>query len=282
LGDALATFTYMDPAIKDPDQPGRRDTELDMFAAKNGYPGDAAAGSPTFRSATYSERFKDRFFKAQADRNADVLRSAQRIYDDIKSGNPGVYRDDMPFEVPGTDGAARLWQADLSLVKCTKRRQIFLSRDGSTNLSPGPICSVRIPSASFAGANSFESDLHVSVRIWLGAHALRTNGRYEQTADDITGIDYASTNTSSVLHAGGITKPVLIVANGAHYFLRPDEMIFDALKTSDKTFAIEEGAVHGGGPCAACAQALGLPADYFGDTQRRTYDFMAAWLQARF
>jgi hypothetical protein len=282
LGDALATFTYMDPAIKDPDQPGRRESDLDMFAAKNGYPGDDAAGSPTFKSAKYSERFKDRFFKAQAERNADVLRNAQRIYEDIVRGNPRVYRDDMPFEVPGSEGAARLFQADLSLVNCTKSRQIFLARDGSTNLSPGPICSVRIPSASLADADSFASDLHVSVRTWLGAHALRTNGRYEQTEDDIKGIDHTSTNTSSVLHATGITKPVLIMAHGAHYFLRPDEMIYNELKSTDKTFAIVEGAVHGGAPCSDCALARGLPADYYGDTYKRIFDFMAAWLSARF
>jgi hypothetical protein len=40
--------------------------------------------------------------------------------------------------------------------------------------------------------------------------------------------------------------------------------------------------VHGGGPCTACAQALGLPPTFYGDTQKRTYDFMAAWLQARY
>jgi hypothetical protein len=281
LGDALATYTYMDPAIKDPDEPGFRDDDVDMFDRRNGYPGDDAAGSPTFKSANYNKHFKEKFFKAQAKRNADVLQDALRTYHKIEDGDRGFY-EDMPFAVPGSDGAARLFQADLSLVKCTKRSHIFLGRDGSTGNSPGPICSVRIPSASFAGADSFESYLNVSIRVWLGAHALRTEGRYEQTEDDIKGIDFGSTNTSSVLHARGITKPVLIVANGAHYFLRPDEMIFDALRTNDKTFAITEGAVHGGGPCSACEQARGLPAGYFGDTQKRTYDFMAAWLQARY
>ena len=69
-----------------------------------------------------------------------------------------------------------------------------------------------------------------------------------------------------------------MVANSGHYFLRPDEIIYDAAKSKDKTFAIEEGAVHGGGPCTQCAQALGLPPDYFGDTTKRTYDFMDEWL----
>src|SRR5262249_9938288 len=51
LGDALATFTYVDPAIKKDEKPGVRSPALDMFNLANGYPGDDAAGSPTFKSA---------------------------------------------------------------------------------------------------------------------------------------------------------------------------------------------------------------------------------------
>lgn len=280
LGAALATFTYVDPAIKKENKPGIRTPSLDMFDLSNGYPGDDAAGSPTFKSATYSDKFKQRFLEGQADRNAALLHEAQNIGSDINSGKSEIYPDDMPFVVPGSDGAARLWQADTSLVNCTKKPQIFLTHAGTQNPSPGPICAVRIPSASAEGDDSFASVLKVSVRVWLGAHALRTNGRYDQTKDDITGIDYDSSATSTASNVKGITKPLLLVANSGHYFLRPDEIIYDATKSKDKTFAIEEGAVHGGGPCTQCAQALGLPLDYFGDTVKRTYDFMDEWLSA--
>ena len=284
LGDALATFTYVDPAIRNDNKPTNRTPSLDMFAAANGYPGDAAAGSPTFKSATYSDKFKDRFFKEQAGRNGDLLQEALSIWADIQAGTDGVYSDDMPFSVPGSNTAARLWQADLSLVKCTQQPHIFITHTGIQNPSPGPICSVRIPSSNFANANTFNgSDINASVHIWLGAHALRTNGLYSQTENDITGIDYDSSATSTVTNAKGITKPILIVANGGHYFLRPDEIVFTSIpNTTDKTFAIEEGAVHGGTECTQCEQALGLPVGTYGDTLNRTYDFMAAWLSARF
>ena len=259
-----------------------------MFDLTNGYPGDTAAGSPTFKSATYSDKFKRRFLDGQANRNTDLLQEAQNIWSDILAGKPEIYPDDMPFIIPGSNGAARLWQADTSLVNCTKKPQIFLTHTGTQNPSPGPICSVRIPSASAEGDDSFDSVEKVSVRVWLGAHALRTNGRYDQTKDDITGIDYDSSATSTVSMIKGIgkhpngsnvTTPFLIVANGGHYFLRPDEIVYEnATATTDRTFAIEEGAVHGGGPCTQCAQALGLSADYFGDTNKRTYDFMDEWL----
>ena len=161
---------------------------------------------------------------------------------------------------------------------------------GTQNPSPGPICSVRIPSASAEGDDSFDSVEKVSVSVWLGAHALRANGLLDQTKDDITGIDYDSSATSTVSMIKGIgkhpngsnvtTPSCSIVANGGHYFLRPDEIVFEnATGTTDKTFAIEEGAVHGGGPCSSMRSGSGTPpADYFGDTNNRTYDFMDEWL----
>ena len=92
------------------------------------------------------------------------------------------------------------------------------------------------------------------MRVWLGAHALRsTPGKYTLTKDDMTGIDYDSSATSSVTNVKGITVPLVIVAHTGHYFIRPDEFIYDAATTEDKTIAFNEGAVHGGGPCAPCA-----------------------------
>ena len=82
-------------------------------------------GQPTFKSATYNDKFKQRFLEAQADRNADLLQEAQNIWSDINAGKREVYPDDMPFVVPGSDGAARLWQADTSLVNCRKNLKFF-------------------------------------------------------------------------------------------------------------------------------------------------------------
>jgi hypothetical protein len=281
LGDALASFTYMDPAITNPALPGLRDPQLDMFSAANGYPGDEQAEAPHFKGAKYSEAFRQRFFAAQAARNAAVLKQAQDLLAKVKTGAPSVYPDGALITIPGA-AAARLWQADLELLKCTKRAHTFLTRDGRKDVSPGPVCSVRIPSASFEAANSVESIYHVPVNVWLGAHALRTNGPYRQTINDITGIDYESSNTSSVANLKTFTKPLLLVAHSAHYFLTTTETIFDNAKSADKTFAITEGATHGGDGCGPCAQAMGLPRDHFGDAAARTYDFMDEWLDKRF
>src|SRR5262249_57619383 len=91
LGAALATFTYVDPAIKKDAKPGIRNPALDMFDASNGYPGDEAAGSPTFKSATYSDKFKGRFLEAQANRNADLLHEPLNLSPDIQPPHDDFY-----------------------------------------------------------------------------------------------------------------------------------------------------------------------------------------------
>jgi hypothetical protein len=123
----------------------------------------------------------------------------------------------------------------------------------------------------------------------LGAHALRaTPGKYTQTEDDMTGVDYDSSATSSVGNVKGIKAPLVIIAHTGHYFNRPDEILYDTAISSDKTIVFNEGAVHGGTPCAPCALQIDptlTPAQanaYFGDTLGREADFYAEWLAARY
>ena len=108
------------------------------------------------------------------------------------------------------------------------------------------------------------------LHIWLGAKTFRTkpadaNGTYLQTENDILGIDWDSNNNNVLTnfkhignHPNGTQKttPILIVSNGAYYFIVPGEMYYNAAISKDKTYAISEGAVHNGGPCAACARVI--------------------------
>jgi hypothetical protein len=140
-----------------------------------------------------------------------------------------------------------------------------------------------------------DSTQHVNLHIWLGAQSLRTNGRYTQTSNDVTGIDYASSNTSTVNNLQGITVPELFIANGAHYFIRPVEIEYQLTKGTDKTYAVSEGAVHGSGPCADCARII-LNNPNLTDAQanaywtdpagngpaERSWNFMTEWLSARY
>lgn len=282
LGDALATFTYVDPAIHNNACEPRKPA-FDMFAAANGY-------DPTTDGATYSKQFKKTYTLHQAFRNQDILDEALRLLSKkiIHTGDPSQLGDDIPFDVVGST-AARLWQPDISLLKYTKRAHMLLARDGTRPVQI--IQSVRVPSGGRDEAlDCAASTIAANVRVWLGAHALRaTPGKYTQTEDDIRGVDYDSSATTSVTNVKGIRVPLIIIAHTAHYFNRPDEIIYDAAKkTFDKTIAFNEGAVHGGTPCAACALQIDptlTPAQanaYFGDTLGREADFYAEWLAARY
>jgi hypothetical protein len=135
-----------------------------------------------------------------------------------------------------------------------------------------------------------DSTTAVNVHIWLGAHALRaTPGLYTQSADNITGVDYGSSNTSTATNVEGIKVPLIIISHTGHYFIRPDEIIFEHAGTNDKTLAYNEGATHGGTPCLPCATAIDPTITtqaqanaYWGDTIGRSMDFYSEWLSARY
>jgi hypothetical protein len=245
-----------------------------MFDPVNGY-------NIATDGATYTTAFKKRYLAAQAVRNQDLISQALALLQARRAstGNPNDLGDAIPFTIVGANDA-RLWQPDVSLVNCTRNPRMLLSHDGTRPVQK--VCSVRLPSGGRNDGLTSASTLNLNVHTFLGAHALRTNGRYSQTIDDILNIDYESSATATVSNVKGIRVPLLIVANGAHYFLAPDETVFENAISSDKTYVIEEGAVHGGTPCTACATALGLPSGFFGDTAGRTYDFMAEWLGARY
>ena len=286
-GNAFQTLTYVDPAVIN-NTLGNRNPALDMFDPANGYV-IATDG------ATYSSTFIKKFTAAQAIRNQDLISQGLALLQQtrIQTGNPNHLGDGVPFPVVGAM-AARLFQPDVSLVSCTKAtNRVLLARDGTRPAQK--VCSVRTPSGGRDDGLSDASTLHIDLHIWLGAQALRTNGRYTQTADDITGVDLLSSNTSTVNNLQGITVPALFVANGAHYFIRHVEFEYELAKSTDKTYAVSEGAVHGSGPCPDCARViLNNPSltnaqanAYWTDPQgngpaERTWNFMAEWLSARY
>jgi pimeloyl-ACP methyl ester carboxylesterase len=275
IGDSLATFTYVDPAVRN-NALGDRDPSLDMFSPANGY-------DPATNGAVYSRDFVRRYLAAQAQRNAQLNALALSLLKAKRAatGNAADLGDDVPFTVTGANNA-RLWQPDLELLACTKNPVTLLAHDGTRPKQV--VCSARPPSGDAATALSAKSTLNINVHIWLGAHAMRTlpGAPYDQTKDDLSGLDYSSTSTSSVTNVTGIKRPLLIVANGGHYFLRPDELIYDAARMPDKTFAIEEGSIHPGTECTQCEKLHGLPPGYYGDTFARTMDYMAEWIAKRY
>jgi pimeloyl-ACP methyl ester carboxylesterase len=294
LGDALATFTYVDPALEgDVLTCGERKPQVDMFSADNSYVSDP--GQLDDNSASYSKQFRKDFLVHQAVRNQQILQAALDLLAQqrLATGNPDDMGDSVDFHVPGSNGA-RLWQPDTSLLKSTQKAHVLLARDGTRPVKV--VSSVRPPSGNLPAAVCANATVKSTLHGWLGAHALdATPGQYDQTPNDITGVNYRSSATSTVNGVLGFAAPLVIIANTGHYFLRPAEIVFENAVTRDKTVAYSEGAVHGGTPCAQCTRIIKndptlsntVANAYWTDPQgngplERSMNFYAEWLAARY
>jgi pimeloyl-ACP methyl ester carboxylesterase len=265
-GSAVGTLLYMDPAITDEAQPGKRDQSLDMYAAVNGY--DA-------KGAHYNAEFQKNFLVAQAARHGRLTELAQRQWDEIqKDGGKSLYKDDMPFVVPGDQ--SRLFQPDLSLMHHSKKPYVLLKADGA--MPKQILTSVRRPSGRRELALSNGSTLEISLRRWLGNHAIRTTTEYAQTADDLTGIVWDSSATSTPANIKTVTVPFLVMVMTGHYFIQSGELLMERSGSIDKKMVGVEGASHGITPCDRCGEVEGQ----FGDTVKTTYDYIDSWLAERF
>ena len=294
LGDALATFTYVDSALEgDILTCGPRKPQVDMFSAANSYVSDP--GQLDDNSASYSKQFRKDYLVHQAVRNQQIMQAALDLLAQrrLETGDPSYMGDDIEFHVPGASGA-RLWQPDTSLLKSTQKPHVLLARDGTRPIQV--VSSVRPPSGNAPAAICANSMVNSTLHGWLGAHALdATPGQYDQTPNDITGINYRSSATSTVNGVLGFHVPLVIISNTGHYFLRPAEIVYENAVTADKTVAYSEGAVHGGTPCAQCTRIIKndpmLPTAvanaYWTDPQgngplERSMSFYAEWLGARY
>jgi hypothetical protein len=303
-GPGVWTFN-LDPAVLN-NECAARDSRLDMFMPENGL----TDSTPGESAGDYSKQFLKQFFLNQAKRNRELYQEALDLLDArrITTGNPNDMGDSIPFTVVGVT-TARPWNYDLELRRSTKKSHILLDRHGNRPVQI--VKSVRVPNGDGPdlSPNCEESTETVNVHVWLGAKTFRTkpagaNGTYLQTENDILGIDWDSNNNNVLTNFKHIgkrpngtqkTTPILIISNGAYYFIVPGEMYYNAAYSKDKTYAISEGAVHNGGPCADCARVIlndpnltnAQANAYWTDPQGngpadRSWNFMAEWLGARY
>lgn len=242
-----------------------RDAGVDMFAKENGYDIDA-------KKAAYTAEFAKRFYAAQAKRNNEIVDAALDRLKAIDAGK-GAFANDEPFVVKGVGIralGARLYQPDLAFAAHTKKPYMLLRADGTRSVEI--IKSVRPP----AGGKQVLSMLNelgamnysTTVRGFLANSAIRAKADYAFTADDIVGIDWASSYTSTPANAEGVTVPALVLTMSCHYLVVPGEVIFDHLGSTDKTYASVQGATHLFAPCRP----------EYGDTKKRVFDFVDEWV----
>jgi pimeloyl-ACP methyl ester carboxylesterase len=267
-GIAFSDLTALDASVTNESNLRVRNESNDMFSAANGYQQD--------KSSAYSQAFINRYLAAQGKREATLVTQAQGLQKQIARGN-GQYSDDTPMPV-GRD-SARIWEADTALIAHTKGAYPLISPQHPDGSAPQVVDSVRVPSADPADNNTWDrSKGDFSANSFLSVAAVRAPA-LKVTADSISGIDWASTNTATVANVHGIHSPLLIMSMTGHYWLVPSEMYFqNAVGTTNKQLVFVEGASHGFTPCAACATTPGE----FGDTVGETFNYLGNWLDTNF
>lgn len=284
FGLGANVLTSVDPAL----EAGGAAGGLDIYAPANGF---------TPGGARYAEAFRARFLAAQAARNAGLIEKAlerRRALDDGRS----AFADDEPFVVPGATRTPRLWRPDVALLSRTRGTHPLLRGDGSTTTEV--IRSLRVPSGltNAVPARQDREDkrgaaaeapvvarplllggsLDTTVRRFLSTFASRSTPDYAIGEDRVAGIDWNSSYNSTPGNLEGVAAPLLVMGMTGHYWIVSAETAYEHAASRDKSIAFVEGATHGFTPCEPCARVSGQ----FGDTTARTFDYVAAWIAARF
>jgi pimeloyl-ACP methyl ester carboxylesterase len=259
-GISVNGLRSLNGAVVDEHAPAKIDPALDPFSPANGY---------TDGATHYSDEFKRKYFKAQADRMNRLIDAAQAKLKAMKSGT-APYPDDDAMVITRFEGA-RLMELDPTIHHATLKPRKLLKNDGTVVTQV--VESVRRPARGYDKRNaSFEGGARMmTLRSFLSANAIRAK-------DSLDDIDWCSSNNSTRCAIERITIPTLITAMGAHYFIRDSEIHFEASASRDKDFIVIEGATHGTTPCTACETTPGQ----YGNSQKNFFDYVTKWINARF
>ena len=259
-GISVNLLRSLNPAVLDERDPKKLDPALDPFNPANGYKDGAAH---------YSEEFRRRYFKAQADRMNRLIDQALARRKAMGSG-AAPYPDDDAMVVTRFEGA-RMMELDPSIHHSTAKPQKLLKNDGT--IVTQIVESVRRPARGYDKRNaSFQGGVRMTtVRSFLSANAIRSK-------DSLDEIDWCSSNNSTDCALPKITVPTLVTAMGAHYFIRDSEIHYEVSGSRDKDFIVIEGATHGLEPCGPCETAPGQ----YSNSQKNLFEYVAKWITARF
>ncbi|MEO8593728.1 MAG: hypothetical protein ABI759_10420 [Candidatus Solibacter sp.] len=258
-GNSINGLRSLNPAVIGND-PTKIDPALDPFSVKNGFNPNGASNYPA--------EFKQRYFKAQAER-------MNRLIDDalgrVKQMDEGKYpyKDDDVFVITQGQGA-RLISLDPSLRDHTAQPRKLLKNDGT--IATQIVESAMHYGAPARSAGSFRQTARVlTVRSFLSTNAIRATNSQD-------GIDWCSTNNSVSCAVKNISVPVLFSAMGGYIFIRDNERHYEQAASKDKDFIVLEGAEHGATPCKACEKTPGQ----YSNSVKNYFDYVAQWINSRF
>jgi pimeloyl-ACP methyl ester carboxylesterase len=221
-----------------------------------------------FGRTTYSAEFKQKYFRAQAERMNKLIDSALDKVKRMKDGSY-PYADDDIFVIEQGQGS-RLISFDSSLRDHTAQPRKLLRNDGtvSTQIIESAMHYDGKPAPR---PKSFTATARVlTVRSFLSTNAIRATNSQD-------GIDYCSTNNSVPCAVKSITVPVLFAAMGAYTFIRDNEIHYELAASKDKDYIVVEGATHGATPCKECEKTPGQ----YSNSVKNFFDYVARWIATR-
>ncbi len=267
-GNPILRLRSLNPSLSDSDDLAHPTVNplLDPFSSKNGYNPEGPS--------KYSGEFKEKYFRAQAERMNHLIDLALKKLQQIQDGKD-IYTDDAPFNIPGFDNA-RLLSLDLSIRHTTLQPQKLLKNDGT--VVKEVIANIAPPRPELARMNrTFQSGARggLTVKSFLSSNAIRATNSMDEEK-----IDLCSTNNSTPCMLQQVTAPILVAAMQASFqnLLQEMERNYLSAKSKDKDFIVVEGATTGVTPCTTCG---GSPEQYSNVT-KNFFDYAAAWIRARF
>ena len=265
-GVSVNTLRSLNAAVRNEDQPFKAlNPTLDPFNVKNGF-------NPSGNSV-YSAQFQDKYFRGQSARMNALIDAAQSLKQKMAEGKyqPADEEAFVFYRV-----SARLSDFSLGVHGGTLNPARLLKNNGTfvTQI----VNSVRIPDPSnregdqLMGEGNGAGVKNLTITSFLTANAIRSTHSLDE-------IDWCSANDTTVCAIRVMHIPALMVAMGAHYFIRDNEILFENGAMADKEFIVIEGATHGGTGCTECSAVTGV--DY-SNARKNIYDYIAVWTNARF
>jgi hypothetical protein len=269
-GNGVQSLRGVNPSVQlQKDGTVKINPELDPFSIANGFNPEGASH--------YSKEFQARYYAAQSKEMNELIATAQTKVRQLKT--QAMYSDDDVFAIVGGGfsgagaGSADLNSMDPSIpeLMSTARPEKILKNDGS--IVKEIAHSVAVPEPENAKANhSFERGTKVfTLKSFLSANAVKST-------NSLDGIDWCSSNNSTMCAVQSIKIPTLIAAMGAFHFVRDQELMYDLSAAKDKDYIVIEGALHGYTPCKPCEKTPGQ----YANSEKNLFDYIAKWTNERF
>jgi hypothetical protein len=265
-GNPILRLRSVNPAVNNEKNPDRLNPRLDPFDPKNGFKPEGASH--------YSDEFKARYFKGQAERMNRLIDDALELLQRVEAGKY-IYTDDAPFNIPKFDGA-RLLSLDPSIRHTTLFPEKLLKNDGTIAVQIVESLAPSRPELAEANQTFSEGAREgLTVRSFLSSNAIRANNSMDESQ-----IDLCSSNNSTPCMLQQVSVPLLAAANQASFqnLIQEVEINYLYANSADKDFIVVEGATTGVTPCTNCAN----PATSYANVTKNFFDYAAKWINDRF